>query len=643
MNVSAKTLLALMAVFAAAKDGYGGDKWNHLPLGQVKIGGEIGRRIDLTLTNNLLKVDHDAVFLNAFSNKVSKPGIYLAAGKTLEALVSYAQYSGSEKVLSLKKRFRDVLVDNQEENGYIGVYPPQFRSVRLWDFHEQGYILRGLVCDAAAFGDDKSRDAAVRLGDYLIEAWKDVPADWGSKYVGRTLSSLGMPQAMVKLHVLTGERKYLDFAENTWGLGEWNEPIVLGRDELVLGHVYAYLAFCLGQQDLYRIRPDEKYLRATKKAMDMIFDGHAAVVTGEVGIDECWSDDQNGGPGLGETCTGVYQMFNYDSLLRLGVGDASRLGDAMERTLYNAIFAAQSADGRWIRYYTPLLGKRKYFELDGYCCPGNFRRLIPCLPRYALYRGADGIMANLYTPCETTVEISGIPVGVKETTAYPSDGTVVFELTMPDPVEFGFTLRIPRWCKSPSLEVNGEKLRAPSPGSFETVRRRWKNGDRLKLELPMSIRRIRGHRKQSGMFAVMRGPLVYGLNGRRIMQRRRVAPGDGSDAFALQHDKKAMSMSFYELGNALRIDPRYLDFSQEKETSFRPDGTKIITHISTAGGAVGVSRTSDPICTLTEFADPDNEITFFRLPGWDSPLLVEDEIFSSRRLPERNSSPSGRR
>ena len=629
MILRVRILVAGTAIALAASAGAAAreDRWSHLSPDRIKVGGEIGRRIDLTLTNNILKVDHDAVFLNAFSNKVSKPGMYLATGKTFDALVAYARYTGRSDVIALKKRFRDVVADNQEADGYIGIYEPKFRSHRLWDFHEQGYILQALVADAIHFGERKSYETATRLGDYFIEAWKKVPADWGSKYVGRTLASLGMPQSMVDLYVLTGEKKYLDFASETWGLGDWNEPIVLGRDELVLGHVYAYLAFCLGQQNLYRARPDEKYLRATRRAMDMVFDGHAAVVTGEVGVDECWCNDQNGGPGLGETCTGAYLMFNYDSLLRLGEGDASRIGDAMERTLYNAVFAAQSADGRWIRYYTPLLGKRKYFELDGYCCPANFRRLISRLPQYVFYRNGDGIMANLYTSCEAVVDVAGVSVGVKESTAYPSDGKICFELSVPEPVEFDFVLRIPRWCGRPALAVNGEKLPPPLPGTYKTVRRTWRNGDRIALELPMDIRRIRGHRKQSGMFAVMRGPLVYGLNGKRIMHRRRIAPGDGNDAFALQHDKKAMSMSFYELANALRIDPRYLGFSDEVDSSFRPGGTKITSHVSTAGGAVGVSQTSDPLCILTEFADPANEITFFRLPGWDSPLLEEDEIF----------------
>jgi DUF1680 family protein len=45
----------------------------------------------------------------------------------------------------------------------------------------------------------------------------------------------------------------------------------------------------------------------------------------------------------------------------------------MERTIYNALFAAQDPKGRKIRYFTPFTGPRAYFDLDGFCCPGNFR------------------------------------------------------------------------------------------------------------------------------------------------------------------------------------------------------------------------------------------------------------------------------
>ena len=40
----------------------------------------------------------------------------------------------------------------------------------------------------------------------------------------------------------------------------------------------------------------------------------------------------------------------------------SLYGDAMERTIYNALFAAQSRDGRELRKYTPFEGRREFYQ-----------------------------------------------------------------------------------------------------------------------------------------------------------------------------------------------------------------------------------------------------------------------------------------
>ena len=47
-----------------------------------------------------------------------------------------------------------------------------------------------------------------------------------------------------------------------------------------------------------------------------------------------------------------------DERLRM-TGD-THSGDIMERAIFNALFAAQSPDGRKIRYYTPFDGPRTY-------------------------------------------------------------------------------------------------------------------------------------------------------------------------------------------------------------------------------------------------------------------------------------------
>ena len=50
--------MCLGAIVSAASD----DVMTPLELNQVKVGGEIGRRIDITVNNNLLKLDVDRDF-----------------------------------------------------------------------------------------------------------------------------------------------------------------------------------------------------------------------------------------------------------------------------------------------------------------------------------------------------------------------------------------------------------------------------------------------------------------------------------------------------------------------------------------------------------------------------------------------------
>ena len=131
-----------------------------------------------------------------------------------------------------------------------------------------------------------------------------------------------------------------------------------GRWGRIEGHAYAYLAHALAQLQLYRVEPDERLLRTTRRAMDFLTRHEGLVISGTCGDHECWHDTQSGTTNLGETCATAYLLRTLDDLLRLE-GD-SRWGDLMERTIFNALFAAQSPDGRHIRYYTPFECSRAY-------------------------------------------------------------------------------------------------------------------------------------------------------------------------------------------------------------------------------------------------------------------------------------------
>ena len=142
-----------------------------VPLGinQVRIGGEIGRRIDVTINNNLLVLDIDKDFLAPFRSKKSDKKThhgYIGLGKLIDSAVRFAAYNKDEKTLARKKQLIDTLIDSQKPDGYIGMMAKPGRMWTLWDIHEMSYIILSLTNDYHYFGEQTSLEAARKAADY---------------------------------------------------------------------------------------------------------------------------------------------------------------------------------------------------------------------------------------------------------------------------------------------------------------------------------------------------------------------------------------------------------------------------------------------------------------------------------------------
>jgi len=324
-----------------------------------------------------------------------------------------------------------------------------------------------------------------------------------------------------------------------------------------------------------------------------------AVLTGSAGQCEIWNDDQDARGDVGESCALAYQLRVYDSLLRLNADP--RLGDLMERTIFNALFASQSPDGRRLRYFAPLEGNRVYWKTDTYCCPCNFRRIIAELPAFVFYRAADGITVNLYAPAQATIN----SVTVRQETDYPNSGRVRLSIAPAEPATFTLRLRIPAWAAKANVTVNGQPASgAVKPGTFFELRREWKMGDQVGLDLPMEWRLVKGRQRQAGRVAVMRGPQVFCLN---PAQNPALSKLDGT-----------------ELGY-LALNPASLG-EPVPNTTVRPDGLACRVQAWKPGFDLGPK--ADYELTLTEFPDPDCKATYFRLRDYGA--AVNDELFSDQ-------------
>ena len=495
------------------------DRMKAVDFGQVKVSGELGRRIDLTVDGNLLKIDLDKDFLAPFIGgtytgfKDPAGGIFVGVGKTLDGMVLLAASTGDEKLLARKNHVTDALIKSLQSDGYTGAFPPDKRTWTLWDLHEQAFIITALVDDYRFFANKESLAAARKLADYIIKRWPTKPVTF-PPIIREYMAEIGLNYSFFLLHQTTHDQRYLEFAAKELGTAEFDMKLKIPppNDPKYVNHPYTYLSHCLAQLELYRLRPDEKLLAPTRRAVEFMTAKDAMAITGGVGNhNDTWTDDQDGQGGLGELCSTAYQIFVFDSLLRLQ-GD-SLYGDLIERNLYNAAFAAQSPDGRKLKFHVPFEGVRPYFGLDSYCCPGNFRRLMGHLPKLIYYRAGNGLAVNLYTDSHVTLNgLAGTTVTIHQETDYPSTGRVTFHVEPQQAAAFPLLLRIPRWCSQASASVNGQPLAAEiKSGEFLKIERTWQHGDSVALELPMPWRFIAGRKLQAGRVAVMRGPVIYTL------------------------------------------------------------------------------------------------------------------------------------
>jgi hypothetical protein len=201
--------------------------------------------------------------------------------------------------------------------------------------------------------------------------------------------------------------------------------------------------------------------------------------------------------------------------MAMACGDA-RYADELERVLYNAVLAGVSLKGDTYFYENPLAsaaGRARWQWHPCPCCPPMFLKMMSALPGYLYATDADGVYVNQFVGSRATISLKATRVALRQTTRYPWDGEITFQVEPEREVEFALRIRLPSWCPEPRLSVNSvacanlERVRG-----YACLRRTWKPGDSVRLLLPMPVQRVEDDpkvRANAGRVAIRRGPIVY--------------------------------------------------------------------------------------------------------------------------------------
>jgi hypothetical protein len=211
-----------------------------------------------------------------------------------------------------------------------------------------------------------------------------------------------------------------------------------------------------------------------------------------------------------ETCN-TYNMLRLTKELFKAEPKAA-YADFYERALYNHILASINPKRPGYVYFTPIRPAhyRVYSQPEQafWCCVGTGMENPGRYSEFIYARAKDSVYVNLFIPSELSVPNSGMVL--RQETRFPNEERTQLNLQLKKPVTFTLNIRHPIWVSEGdfSVKVNGRSVAVEStPSSYAAIRREWKNGDMVDVELPMKTR-VERLSDGSDWVAILYGPIV---------------------------------------------------------------------------------------------------------------------------------------
>jgi DUF1680 family protein len=436
-------------------------------------------------------------------------------------------------------------------NGRDSVQP--FQDRHNFEMYNMGHLLTAACLHYRVTGRSDFLDIARKTADFLCRTFENPTRDLArnsvcpSHYMGAT-----------ELYRTTGDERYLRLSQtflDMRNLGVSDGDQLIGGDDNqdrvpfldqreAVGHAVRANYLYAGATDLYLETGDPALMKPLEAIWRNVVE-RKLYVTGGCGAlydgaspdgseqqDQITRVHQAYGrnyqlPNLtahNETCAAIGNVL-WNWRMYLATGEAKYV-DVIELSLYNAVLAGISLDGvdffyvnalrnieplptalRWARTRVPFV--------TSFCCPPNVLRTLAQASGMAYSAADDELRINLYGGNRLSTTVDGAPLTLAQTTAYPWDGRVEFVIEECRDEPFALKFRIPGWCEGATLSVNDDAATKPlPPARYAEVRRRWRAGDRVVLNLPMPARLIEANpqvEETRNQLAVQRGPIVYCL------------------------------------------------------------------------------------------------------------------------------------
>ena len=473
-------------------------------------------------------------FENAAKGEGEHSGIFFDDSDVYKALegMAYSLINNPDPELEKKAdEWIDKFAATQQPDGYINTFYTLTGLDKRWtnmDKHEMycaGHMIEAGVAYYQATGKRKLLDVCIRMTDHMMSQFGPGKRHWVPGHEEIEL-------ALVKLYQTTQEQKYLDFAywlleerghghgtmgdEGKWDPVYYQDIVPVRRLTDISGHAVRCMYLYCGMADVAALKNDTGYIAAIDRLWDDVVHRNM-YITGGIGSsrdNEGFTEDYDL-PNLDaycETCASV-GMVLWNQRMNQLTGDSKYI-DILERSLYNGALAGISLGGDRFFYVNPLESKGDHHRQEWYgcaCCPSQLSRFLPSIGNYIYASSDDALWVNLYIGNTGQIRIGETDILLTQETDYPWDGSVKLTISTSQPLEKEIRLRIPNWCKTYDLSINGKRINVSEKKGYAVIKD-WKSQDVIALDMDMPVEIVAAdpHVKENfGKRAIQRGPLVY--------------------------------------------------------------------------------------------------------------------------------------
>ena len=426
----------------------------------------------------------------------------------------------------------ELIEKNQYENGYFNSYYIRIEPDNIFknrDGHElytTGHLIEAAIAYDKATGKDKFLKCMIKNVDHIYKVFVE---DKSAAF--NTPGHQEIELALLKLYDYTKYEKALSlaqyFIENR---GKFENDKVSHNDQTMIplrelkevdGHCVRAGYLFAAMAKLANLTHDEKLFKVCDNLFNDITEKKMSI-TGGIGYHRfknfaeafSYAYDLPNLSAYNETCASIALALFAHEMLEAKID--SKYADIIELINFNGFISGVSLSGDEFFYSNPLeIDLKKHYrdrEFQGpsqrvkvfecSCCPPNVVRMLSSIQRFMYSQDENVVYCHQFADSETKLNIKGINAVLIQKTDYPYSGKIDFTVKGAD---IKLKIRIPSWC----TEFEGTK-----ENGYITVD--LKEGESFILNLPMNIHFIEANpnvQDNSGRYALMRGPVVYCMEG----------------------------------------------------------------------------------------------------------------------------------